>query len=59
VPLARARLAIEEGLDALGRGLVLVVLREDESRSVTGSPRVAMGSGRFGSVDGLGHEAPV
>jgi hypothetical protein len=56
---ASARLAVEEGFDPLGGSLVLVVPRQDESRTVAGSTRAATRRGRFGTIGGLGHAAPV
>ena len=56
--LAEALRTLEERLDPLG-GVVLVVLWEDEPRPTTGRTDAATRSGGFGSIEGLGHEAPV
>ena len=56
--LAEALRTLEEGLDPLG-GVVLVVLWQDEPWATTGRTDAATRSGGFGSVEGLGHAAPV
>jgi len=56
---AAARLPVEEGFDPLRRGFVLIVPWQDESGTVAGSTRAATRRGRFGTIGGLGHAAPV
>ena len=56
---AAPRLAVEEGFDPLGCGLVLIVAWQDELGSVAGSTRAATRRGRCGTIGGLGHERPV
>lgn len=56
--LADALRTVEEGLDPLG-GVVLVVVRQDEPWATSRPTDAATRSGGFGTILGLGHEAPV